>query len=579
MRFNDFEQIAIYILALILLTPVLGRYIARVCEGERTFLTPILGWLEKFTYRVIGRAHTRVSMDWLDYTKALLWFNFFGFLAVLLLQMFQHGLPLNPQHLPNVSWRLAFNTAVSFMTNTNWQSYAGETTMSYLTQMSGLAVQNFLSAATGMAVFLALTRGIIKRPGSAPARGLDREADPNGGGIGNFWVDVTRVTVYILLPLAFVWAIVLMSQGVVQSFDAYKTATTVAGVKQVIPLGPAASQVAIKQIGTNGGGFFNANSATPFENPTPLSNFFEMLAILMIPAALTYAYGRMLKAQKQGWTLFIVMFLLWFAGLSVSLYAEYAPNPVFHLSGLMEGIETRFGVTNSVLWSTATTVASNGSVNAMHSSLSPLAGGVALFNMMMGEVVFGGVGAGMYGMLLFVLLTVFLSGLMVGRSPEYLGKKIEAPEIKMAILGILGPCAAILVGAAISAVIPAGLSSVLNKGPHGLTEILYAFTSTAANNGSAFAGLNANTHYYNIMLAIAMLIGRFVVIIPCLAIAGQMAKKKISPSSSGTFATDTVIFGILLAGVIIIVGALTFVPALSLGPIVEHFLMLKGVTF
>ncbi len=579
MRFNDFEQIAIYILALILLTPVLGRYIARVCEGERTFLTPILGWLEKFTYRVIGRAHTRVSMDWLDYTKALLWFNFFGFLAVLLLQMFQHGLPLNPQHLPNVSWRLAFNTAVSFMTNTNWQSYAGETTMSYLTQMSGLAVQNFLSAATGMAVFLALTRGIIKRPGSAPARGLDREADPNGGGIGNFWVDVTRVTVYILLPLAFVWAIVLMSQGVVQSFDAYKTATTVAGVKQVIPLGPAASQVAIKQIGTNGGGFFNANSATPFENPTPLSNFFEMLAILMIPAALTYAYGRMLKAQKQGWTLFIVMFLLWFAGLSVSLYAEYAPNPVFHLSGLMEGIETRFGVTNSVLWSTATTVASNGSVNAMHSSLSPLAGGVALFNMMMGEVVFGGVGAGMYGMLLFVLLTVFLSGLMVGRSPEYLGKKIEAPEIKMAILGILGPCAAILVGAAISAVVPAGLSSVLNKGPHGLTEILYAFTSAAANNGSAFAGLNANTHYYNIMLAIAMLIGRFVVIIPCLAIAGQMAKKKISPSSSGTFATDTVIFGILLAGVIIIVGALTFVPALSLGPIVEHFLMLKGVTF
>ncbi len=563
MKLNDYIQVAFYIVALVALTPILGKYMFRVLEGERTFLTPALGWLEKLAYRATG-AEANNEMNWKYYAKALLWFNFFGFLVVFLLQILQHGLPLNPQHLPNVSWDSSFNTAISFMTNTNWQGYAGETTMSYLTQMMGLAVQNFLSAATALAAFLALVRGITRKSGTT---------------LGNFWVDLTRSTVYILLPLSLLLAVALMSQGVVQTFSHYKTVVTLEGAKQTIPLGPAASQIAIKQLGTNGGGFFNANSAVPYENPTPFSNFLEMLSLLLIPAALTYTYGRMVKSQRQGWTLFIVMFLIWFGGLAISLHAEFSTNPVFHLSGLMEGKETRFGVTNSLIWSTATTAASNGSVNAMLSSLSPIAGGVAMFNLMLGEVVFGGVGCGMYGMLLFVLLTVFLSGLMVGRSPEYLGKKIEAPEIKMAILGILAPCAVVLVGAALSAVLPVGLSSLANKGPHGLSEILYAFASCVGNNGSAFAGLNANTHYYNIILGFAILIGRFVVLLPALAIAGCLVTKKVSPPSSGTFATDTAVFGILLIGVVLIVGALTFLPALSLGPIVEHFLMLKGMTF
>lgn len=563
MKFTDVTQIIFYAVVLIGLTPPLGAFMSRVFEGQRTFLTPVLGWLERLTYKAAGVNETE-DMNWKDYAKALLWFNFFGFLVVFLLQLFQNGLPLNPAGLPNVTWHSSLNTAVSFMTNTNWQGYGGEVTMSYLTQMLGLAVQNFVSAATGVAVFLALARGILKK---------------SGGTIGNFWTDLTRTTVYILLPLSFLLALLLVSQGVVQSFGSYTDVVTMEGAKQSIPSGPAASQIAIKQLGTNGGGFFSANSTVPMENPTPLSNFLQMLAILLIPAALTYTYGRMAKAQRQGWTIFTVMFAIWFGGLMLSLYSEYLTNPVFQQSAIMEGKETRLGVVNSLIWSTSTTSASNGSVNSMHSSLSPIAGGVTLFNMMMGEVVFGGVGAGMYGMLLFVLLTVFLSGLMVGRSPEYLGKKIEALEIKMAILGILAPCAVILLGASLSAVIPAGLSSLANKGPHGLSEMLYAFTSAAGNNGSAFAGLNANTPYYNMMLAIAMLIGRFVVILPALVIAGQLVKKKVSPPSAGTFATDTPIFGMLLVGVIVIVGALTFLPALSLGPIVEHFLMLKGQTF
>jgi K+-transporting ATPase ATPase A chain len=563
MKFTDVTQIIFYSVTLIALTPPLGVFMHKVFEGQRTFLTPVLGWLETLTYRIAGVSENE-DMNWKDYAKALLWFNFFGFLAVFLLQMFQQTLPLNPQSLLNVTWHSSFNTAVSFMTNTNWQGYGGEVTMSYLTQMLGLSVQNFVSAATGAAVFLALARGILRKSGST---------------IGNFWIDLTRTTVYVLLPLSFLLALVLISQGVVQSFGSYKDVVTMEGAKQTIPLGPAASQVAIKQLGTNGGGFFNANSAVPMENPTPFSNFLQMLALLLIPAALTYTYGRMVKSQRQGWTIFAVMFFVWFGGLVLSMYSEYITNPAFQQSGIMEGKETRFGVVNSLIWSTATTSASNGSVNAMHSSLSPIAGGVALFNIMLGEVIFGGVGAGMYGMLLFVLLTVFLSGLMVGRSPEYLGKKIEAPEIKMAILGILAPCAVILLGSSLSAVIPAGLSSLANKGPHGLSEILYAFTSAAGNNGSAFAGLNANTPYYNMMLALMMLVGRFVVIIPALAIAGQLVKKKSSPLTAGTFATDTPIFGVLLVGVIVIVGALTFLPALSLGPIVEHFLMLKGQTF
>lgn len=559
----DLVQILFYVAALVVLTPPLGSFMAKVIEGQRTLMSPVLGWLERLTYRAAGVDENH-EMDWWDYTKALLIFNFFGFLIVFLLQLFQSSLPLNPQGLPDVSWHSAFNTAVSFMTNTNWQGYAGEVTMSYLTQMFGLAVQNFVSAATGMAVFVALTRGIARKTSST---------------IGNFWADLTRTTVYILLPLSFVMAIFLVGQGVVQTFSSYVDVTTIEGAKQSLPLGPAASQIAIKQLGTNGGGFFNANSSVPFENATPLSNFFEMLALLLIASASTYTYGKMVKSQRQGWTIFGVMLFVWLAGLAISVGSEYMHNPVFNQAGIMEGKETRFGVVNSLIWSTATTVASNGSVNSMHSSLSPLAGGVALFNIMLGEVIFGGVGAGMYGMLLFVLLTVFLAGLMVGRTPEYLGKKIEAKEMQMVIVAILAPCAMILFGSGLSAVLPAGLSSLANKGPHGLSEILYAFTSAAGNNGSAFAGLNANTVWYNVTLGITMLVGRFFVIVPALAIAGTLAKKKVAPPSVGTFSTDTITFAVLLVGVIIIVGALTFLPALSLGPIVEHFLMLRGQSF
>lgn len=563
MNWLDLSQILFFILALLVLAPLLANYMVKVFDGKKTFLHPLFSGIEKLAYKVSG-INSSEEMHWKDYAKALLVFNFIGFLVVLGLQLLQVFLPLNPQALPNISWHSSINTAVSFMTNTNWQGYAGETTMSYLTQMLGLTVQNFLSAATGIAVFLALVRGIVKKSGST---------------LGNFWVDVTRTTVYILLPLSIVLSILLVGQGVVQNFTPYIEATTIEGAKQMIPMGPAASQIAIKQLGTNGGGFFNANGSHPFENPTPFANFLQMLSILLIPASLVLAFGQMVGSRRQGWTLFFVMFSLWIFSLLFSVVSEYKTNPIFQVSGIMEGKETRFGVVNSLIWSTATTVASNGSVNAMHSSLSPLAGGLALFNIMMGEVIFGGVGAGMYGMLLFVILTVFLSGLMVGRSPEYLGKKIEAGEMQMAILGILGPCACILIGTAISCVLPIALSSLGHKGPHGFTEILYAFTSAAGNNGSAFAGLNANTVYFNIILAFTMLIGRFVVILPVLAIAGLLVSKKVLPPSAGTFATDTPIFGMLLIGVIIIVGALTFLPALSLGPIMEHFLMLRGQTF
>jgi K+-transporting ATPase ATPase A chain len=567
MKAIDIVQIILYIGILILCVAPVGAFMARVFEGEKNFLSPVLGWLEKLTYK-IGGIDSKEEMTAKNYTIALLIFNFIGFAFVFLLQIFQTRLPLDPAALPPVSWHLALNTAVSFVTNTNWQSYSGENTMSYLTQMLGLGVQNFLSAATGIGVFLALTRGISRKAQKSPEKT-----------IGNFWVDLTRATIYVLLPLSIVLATLLMSQGVVQSFSAYPEVVTLEGAKQIIPLGPAASQIAIKQLGTNGGGFFNANSAHPFENPTPFTNFLEMLALILLPAALTFTYGRMVKSQRQGWVIFSVMLAVWLVSLLGSVASEYSQNPIFHQAAIMEGKETRIGVVNSLIWSTATTVASNGSVNAMQSSLSPLAGGIALFNIMLGEVIFGGVGAGMYGMLLFILLTVFLSGLMVGRSPEYLGKKIEALEMKMAILGILGPCAIILVGTAISCVLPVALASLGNKGPHGLTEILYAFTSAAGNNGSAFAGLNANTPYFNVMLSITMLVGRFVVIIPAMAIAGQLVSKRTAAVSAGTFATDTPIFAILLIGVIIIVGALTFLPAMALGPVVEHFLMIQGHAF
>jgi potassium-transporting ATPase potassium-binding subunit len=563
MTVNDTIQIVTFVLALILLTPICGLYIARVFSGQRTILSGIFGWAEKGIY-LTCKINPSDEMNWRQYIGALLAFNALGFVVVFLLQIAQSGLPLNPQRLVGVPWVLAFNTAVSFMTNTNWQAYTGETTLSYLTQMLGLTVQNFLSAATGIAVFLALARGIARKTSE---------------NIGNFWVDIVRSVIYVLLPLSIVLSLALVSQGVIQTFSGSVKVTTLEGGKQTIPLGPVASQIAIKQLGTDGGGFFNANSAHPFENPTPLSNFLEMLSILLIPAALTYTYGIMVKNKRHGWIIFAVMFFLWLAGLALSLYAEYKGNPLLGNMVSMEGKETRFGVVNSILWSTSTTAASNGSVNAMHSSLSPLAGGVAMLNMMLGEIVFGGVGSGVYGMLLFVLLTVFIAGLMVGRTPEYLGKKIEAREIQMTIVGILAPSAVILVGAGVAAVLPAGLSSLANKGPHGLSEILYAFTSAAANNGSAFAGLNANTSFYNLALGIAMLIGRFAVIIPCLVIAGSLAAKKVTPSSAGTFTTDNLTFAVLLVAVIMIVGALTFFPVLALGPIIEHLLMLGGRVF
>jgi K+-transporting ATPase ATPase A chain len=559
----DYFQIILFLTLLIGLTPVLGRFMYKVFVGEKHIMLPVFGWLEKLIYKFI-KINPEEETNWKSYTFSLLIFNFFGFLFVFLIQLFQAQLPLNPANLPNVSWHSAFNTAVSFMTNTNWQGYAGETTLSYFVQMIGLTVQNFVSAATGIAVIIAILRGVSRK---------------NTDKLGNFWSDLTRSTLYILLPLSILFAVVLVGQGVVQNFSSYQTVHTLQGADQVIPMGPAASQIAIKQLGTNGGGFFNANSAHPFENPTPFSNFLEMLAILLIPAALTYTYGKMVGSVRQGWTIFIVMMALLLVGLGISLYGEYSANPVLgHLSS-MEGKETRFGVTNSVLWSTATSAASNGSVSAMHDSLSPLAGMVAMINIMLGEVIFGGVGAGLYGMIVFIILTVFIAGLMVGRTPEYMGKKIGAFEVQMAIIANLATSFVILIFTAWAAVSSYGLSSLNNAGPHGFSEILYAFSSAAGNNGSAFAGLNANTLFYNLTLGIGMLIGRFGVIIPVLAIAGSLAGKNITPNSAGTFRTDTWLFAGLLIAVILIVGGLTYFPALSLGPIIEHLLMNSGITF
>ena len=579
---STFIQLALFFGALILLTPVLGKFMKKVICGEKHFLTPVFGWLERGIYRFCG-VDPQEEMNWKQYLFALLWFNFFGFVIVFALQMTQAWLPLNPAKVPNTSWHLALNTAISFVTNTNWQSYSGENTMSYLTQMAALGVQNFLSAATALAVLVALMKGLMFKvtlnAASRQSGSSDNKAPAALYGLGNFWVDLTRSVVYILLPLSIVFALILVSQGVVQTFSSYTDATTLEGVKQAIPLGPAASQIAIKQLGTNGGGFFGVNSAHPFENPTPFANFLEMLAILLIPAALTYTYGLFVGSKKQGWTLFGAMLIILCVGMGVSLYAEYAANPALHLTGSMEGKETRFGIVNSIIWSTSTTVASNGSVNAMHDSLSPLAGLVAMFNMMLGEVIFGGVGSGLYGMIAFVILTVFIAGLMVGRTPEYLGKKIESFEVRMALVAVLAPAVCVLAFTAIAVSCHAGLAGLNNKGPHGLSEILYAFTSACGNNGSAFAGLSTNTPFYNVLLSICMLVGRFGVIIPMMAIAGSMAGKKVTPASSGTFHTDNGMFLILLIGVIIIVGGLTFFPALSLGPILEHLLMQAGMTF
>jgi K+-transporting ATPase ATPase A chain len=549
---------------LIAATIILGTIIASCFNGEqKTPLYPVLGWLENLCYRIAG-VDPKKEMNWVEYTKTLLLFNFWCFVALFLILVFQKMLPLNPQGFDGVDPALAFNTAASFVTNTNWQAYSGETTLSYFSQMVGLASQNFLSAAIGLTSLLALIRGIKRK---------------NSETIGNFWEDLVRSIVYILLPLSIILAFVLVGQGVVQTFSPYVEATTIEGAKQVIPLGPAASQIAIKQLGTNGGGFFGTNSAHPFENPTPLSNFIELFAVLLIPAALVYAYGISTSNKRHGVLLFLVMFFLLIVGIAGADYSERLANPVIGAGPILEGKELRFGTPDSVLWAVSTTATANGSNNCMHSSLSPLAGGVALFNMMVGEVIFGGIGVGLAGMLMFVLLTVFLSGLMVGRTPEYLGKKIEKRDIQWVIVSILTPGALILIGTALSCVLPVALKSLCNLGPHGFSEMLYAFTSSAANNGSSFAGLDANTPFYNISLGITMLLGRLAIIVPSLAVAGGLAAKRSSPPSAGTFSVDTFLFAIILLGVILIVGALTFFPALALGPIVEHFLMLQGRAF
>lgn len=557
---NLFE-LGLFVAILAITGPWLGSMLANLFEGKFSGLAKPLRPVEKLLYRGMG-VDEGAEMNWRQYAVALMLFNILGILVLFLQQLFQQAFPLNPQDLANVSWHSALNTAVSFVTNTNWQGYAGETTMSYFTQMVGLTFHNFVSAATGVAVAVALARGIGRRSSAS---------------LGNFWVDITRVTLYVFLPVSFVYAIFLVSQGVVQNFLPYLAVKTVEGADQILPMGPAASQVAIKMLGTNGGGFFNANAAHPFENPTALTNFVQMLSIFLIPSALVFAFGEIVKSRKHAWVVWGVMLALFLSFFALSLGSENLMNA--GLNAGMEGKETRFGNFESVLFSVITTAASCGAVNMMHSSLSPLSGGIALLNMMVGEVIFGGVGAGLYGMMLFVFLTVFIAGLMVGRTPEYLGKKIEKREVTMVILAVLAPSACILLGTAISVVVPAGLSSLANGGPHGFSEILYAFTSAAANNGSAFAGLNANTPYYNLMLALAMFVGRFGVILPILAVAGSLAAKKISPPSPGTFKVDTPLFGFLLVGVILIVGGLTFFPALSLGPIVEHFLLHSGRNF
>ncbi len=569
MTLIGWTQILVFLAMVLLAAPPLGTYMHRVFEGQAHPLMRPLGWLERLVYRVC-RVDGR-ERPWQTYAASLLGFSGASMLVTYAIQRLQHVLPLNPQSLGPVEPLSAFNTAASFTTNTNWQGYAGEATMSYLTQMTGLAWHNFVSAAAGLAVAVALARGLTRRgEGKAP------------GAIGNFWVDLTRGTVYVLLPASFFVALLFVSQGVVQSLAPYQLVTTLDGGEQLIPMGPVASQEAIKQLGTNGGGFFNANAAHPFENPTPLTNFVSMLLVFAIPAGLTWTFGRMAGDRRHGLVLLAAMSILFLAGVTAVYWAEAAGSPVLGLegaSGNMEGKEVRFGISGSALYATVTTDASCGAVNSMHDSFTPLGGLVTLFNIQLGEVVFGGVGAGLYGMLVMAILAVFIAGLMVGRTPEYLGKKVESREVKLAILFVLIPTLVILAGASLSAVTPPALSSLGNTGPHGLTEILYAFSSAAGNNGSAFAGLGANTQWFNVTLGLAMLIGRFWMIILVLAIAGVMAGKKVSPPGAGTLPTTGSLFLVLLIGVIVIVGALTFLPALSLGPVVEHFLARSGRVF
>lgn len=565
-------EIVLFVGVILLLAKTLGTYLTQVFDGERTLLSPVLRPLERAIYRICG-VDPNVEQSWAAYAVGMLLFSAAGLLLTYAMERLQGVLPLNPNGIGPVEPALAFNTAASFTTNTNWQAYSGETTMSDLTQMAALAVHNFTSAAVGIAIAIALIRGLVRRSASE---------------IGNFWVDLVRGTLYVLLPVCIVFALVFVWQGMPQTLGPNVEATTLEGVKQTITLGPVASQEIIKELGTNGGGFFNANSAHPFENPTPLTNFLEVIAIFAIPSALTYTFGRMSGNTGNGWAIWAAMAILFVLGIAIALPVEQAGNPLLtplgvdqaptplQAGGNFEGKETRFGIASSILFTVVTTAASCGAVNNMHDSLMPLAGLVPLFNMETGEVIFGGAGAGLYGMLVFAILAVFIAGLMVGRTPEYLGKKIQSYEMKMALLAILVLAASTLLFTSAATVTSTGTSSILNPGPHGFSEILYAYSSQTGNNGSAFAGLSANTLFYNVTGAFAMLIGRFLMIVPVLAIAGSMARKQRVPPSLGTFPTDGGLFVGLLVGVVLIVGALTFFPALALGPIVDHLILVAG---
>ncbi|MEZ2332557.1 potassium-transporting ATPase subunit KdpA [Mesorhizobium sp. RCC_202] len=567
MTLNGWIQILLYCVIVLLLVKPLGGYMYRVFNGDRTFLSPILGPVERALYRASGTSESE-EQHWTSYAVGIVFFSLASFLAVYFLQRLQGVLPYNPAGMSAVAPGLAFNTAVSFVTNTNWQNYGGESTMSYLAQMAGLTVQNFMSAAVGIAIAVALIRGFARASGKS---------------IGNFWVDITRCTLYVLLPICIVLTLVYVWLGMPQTLGPYVDATTLEGAKQTIALGPVASQVAIKMLGTNGGGFFNANAAHPFENPNAISNLIQMVTIFALGASLTNVFGRMVGNQRQGWAILASMGVLFVAGVAICYWAEAAGNPLVHAlsidGGNMEGKESRFGIAASALFAVITTAASCGAVNAMHDSFTALGGLIPLVNMQLGEVIVGGVGAGFYGILMFIIIAVFVAGLMVGRTPEYLGKKIEAKEVKMAMLAILALPLVMLVFTAIAVVLPSAVASMANGGPHGFSEVLYAYTSAAANNGSAFGGLSGNTPWYNLTLGITMWVGRFFVIIPALAIAGSLAVKKTVPASAGTFPTDGPLFVGLLVGVILIVVGLTFFPALAIGPIVEHLAMIHGQTF
>ena len=559
MHSYDYWLIIAFFAVVLVPAPFLGRFYYKVMEGQRTWLTPVLGPVEKACYRLSG-VDAQQEQSWQKYMLALLAFNLAGFLLLFSILLFQGSLPLNPQKLPGQEWTLAFNTAVSFMTNTNWQNYSGEASLSYLSQMAGLTVQNFVSAATGLAVLVALCRGIGRKSAQT---------------LGNFWVDMTRATLYGLLPLCLLLALLLVWQGVPQTFADYAHAVTLQGADQTIPLGPAASQIAIKQLGTNGGGFFGVNSAHPFENPTAWSNLFELASIILIPVALVFTFGHYVKDLRQSRAILACMLALFLIGGATALWAEYQPNPALiseqvQQSAAMEGKESRFGTTGSVLWTVTTTAASNGSVNAMHDSLNPLTGMVAMLNMMVGEVIFGGVGAGLYGMLLFVLIAVFLAGLMIGRTPEYLGKKLQAREVQLLVATLLVMPLGVLVLGALAASLPGPAGAVSNPGAHGFSQLLYAYTSGTANNGSAFAGFGANTVYHNVMIALAMLIGRFGYILPVLALAGSLAAKNRAPQGQNSFPTHGPLFIGLLLVIILLMGGLTFLPSLALGPIAEQ---------